>query len=147
MQNQDPRPIDFHPTSKHPVKPQRGAIVNVASVSGLTGMGLAAYTPTKHAVIGITRNGARFYGPQGIRCNAICPGMTLTPMLEVSLGETGREGSSESTDNPNIGKISLRRMAFAQEQANVVSFLLSSESSYVNGSNMIVDGGFINLRY
>jgi NAD(P)-dependent dehydrogenase (short-subunit alcohol dehydrogenase family) len=146
MESQEPGAVEFAPPSAFPVRAQRGAIVNIASISSLNSMGLAAYTPTKFAVIGITKNGAKFYGPSGIRCNAVSPGWTLTPMLEISMGEEGYEGSKASEESAVCSKISLGRFAFSQEQANVVSFLLSNESSYVNGANIVVDGGFNAIR-
>lgn len=146
MQKQEPLAVKFTPSSAYPIAPQRGAIVNVSSMSGLSAMGLAAYTPTKYAVLGITKNGAKFYGPRGIRCNAICPGLTLTKMLEVTFGKEGQEGSEESQNSQFLASIPLRRMAFAQEQANVISFLLSSEASYINGAHIVVDGGFTDVR-
>lgn len=74
MQKQEPASISFHPAPSFDIPGQRGAIANIASVSGLHGAGLAAYTPSKYAVIGITKNGAKFYGPSQIRINALCPG-------------------------------------------------------------------------
>lgn len=112
MESQEPRAIKFNPPSTSPVGDQRGTIVNIASVSSMNGMGLAAYTPTKFAVIGITKNGAKFYGPSGIRCNAVSPGWTLTPLLDISMGKEGYDGSEESAV---CSKISLGRFAFSQE--------------------------------
>jgi len=122
MRTQEPRPIEFTPPARFPIKPQRGAIANVASISGLHAVGLAAYTSSKYAAVGITKNGAKFYGPDAIRINAICPGWTLTAMFEHSMGEEGRRG---------------RRL---------MSFLLSDESSYMNGSLVVSDGGFHDIR-
>ncbi|OAL56031.1 3-oxoacyl-reductase [Pyrenochaeta sp. DS3sAY3a] len=141
MQSQDPQPVTYTPSSRFPVPSQRGSIVNIGSLSAYFGMGLAAYTPSKHAVVGITRNGAKFYGPSGIRCNAVCPGQTLTPMLETSMGKAGEAGSEESRSDALLKRIPLGRMGFAEEQANVVDFLLGPESSYVNGVCLLVDGG------
>lgn len=146
MKQQEARDLEYDPPSAYAVRPQRGSIVNVASMACEVGMGLAAYTPTKNAVIGITRNGAKFYGPSGIRCNAICPGFTFTPMLEGSLGEAGKAGSKESAEHEAVEQISLRRISFAEEQANVISFLLSDESSYVQGTHIVVDGGYSSTR-
>jgi NAD(P)-dependent dehydrogenase (short-subunit alcohol dehydrogenase family) len=146
MKTQEPRAIKFLPASRFPVRPQRGAIVNIASISGLHAAGLAAYTPTKFAAVGITKNGAKFYGPDGIRVNALLPGWTFTPMIEFSMGKEGVEGSQESDESSVAQQIALRRMGFAQEQANIMSFLLSDESSYMNGALVVSDGGFHDIR-
>ncbi|KAH0848686.1 hypothetical protein AYO21_02889 [Fonsecaea monophora] len=146
MRSQEPRPVSFEPSPQHTIPGQRGAIVNVVSISGLQAAGLAAYTPSKYAAIGVTKNGAKFYGPDGIRVNAVCPGWTLTKMIEKSMGAEGTIGAKENEESPVSKAIALRRMAFAQEQANVVSFLLSDESSYMNGSLVVNDGGFHDIR-
>ncbi|KAI1622028.1 3-oxoacyl-reductase [Exophiala viscosa] len=146
MRMQQPREITFLPQSPHTIPGQRGAIANVVSISGLQAAGLAAYTPSKYAAIGVTKNGAKFYGPSGIRVNALCPGWTLTKMVEHSMGKEGTIGTQENKDSGVSKQIGLRRMAFAQEQANVLSFLLSDESSYMNGSLLVNDGGFHDIR-
>jgi NAD(P)-dependent dehydrogenase (short-subunit alcohol dehydrogenase family) len=146
MQKQEPRSICFTPPPIVPVPGQRGAIANVASISGLHAIGLAAYTPSKYAAVAVTKNGAKFYGPDGIRCNALCPGWTMTAMLEKSMGEAGKMGTQENEGSAAAKAIALRRMAFAQEQANVLGFLLSDESSYMNGSVIVNDGGYHDIR-
>lgn len=146
MKSQEPYSISFSPKSSHPIPKQRGAIANVVSISGLQAAGLAAYTPSKYAAIGVTKNGAKFYGPQGIRVNAVCPGWTLTKMVEHSMGKEGVVGSVENRESPVSKAIALQRMAFPEEQANVLSFLLSDESSYMNGSLVVCDGGFHDIR-
>jgi NAD(P)-dependent dehydrogenase (short-subunit alcohol dehydrogenase family) len=146
MQKQDQRAITFNPPSKYPIPGQRGVIANVASISGLHAGGLAAYTPSKYAAVAVTKNGAKFYGPKGIRVNAVCPGWTLTPMVEVSMGKEGTIGTKENEQSATAAKISLQRMAFAEEQANVMGFLLSDESSYMNGSLLVNDGGYHDIR-
>ncbi|OAP62690.1 hypothetical protein AYL99_01917 [Fonsecaea erecta] len=146
MKTQDPRPISFEPACPHNIPGQRGSIANVVSISGLQAAGLAAYTPSKYAAIGVTKNGAKFYGPDGIRVNALCPGWTLTQMIVKSMGAEGTIGSKENEESPVSKAIALRRMAFAEEQANVLSFLLSDESSYMNGSLVVNDGGFHDIR-
>ena len=67
-------------------------------------------------------------------------------MIEHSMGDAGRAGSAASTKSPLLGSIAMGRFAFAQEQANAVSFLLSSESSYVNGATLVNDGGYYDIR-
>ncbi|RFU34891.1 hypothetical protein B7463_g1505, partial [Scytalidium lignicola] len=146
MRTQEPRSISFTPAPKYEIPRQRGAIANVVSISGLHAGGLAAYTPSKYAAAAVTKNGAKFYGPHGIRVNALCPGWTMTPMIEHSMGKEGVIGSQENEESPVNQQISLRRMAFAEEQANVLSFLLSDESSYMNGSLLVNDGGYHDIR-
>jgi NAD(P)-dependent dehydrogenase (short-subunit alcohol dehydrogenase family) len=145
MKRQEPRPISFTPASQLPIPHQKGSVANVVSISGLLAMGLAAYTPSKYAAVGVTKNGARFYGPDGIRVNAVCPGWTMTAMTESSMGNAAIPGTKEYEDSNVNLNIALRRMAYAEEQANVVSFLLSDESSYMNGSLVVCDGGFQDL--
>ena len=146
MKKQEPLPISFSPPCEHEIPGQRGAIANVVSISGLQAAGLAAYTPSKYAAAAVTKNGAKFYGPSQIRVNALCPGWTLTQMIVHSMGKEGTIGTQENADSPVSKQIALRRMAFAQEQANVLSFLLSDESSYMNGSLIVNDGGFHDIR-
>ncbi|KAK5200221.1 hypothetical protein LTR99_009019 [Exophiala xenobiotica] len=146
MKTQEPRPVSFSPACRHTIPGQRGSIANVVSISGLHAAGLAAYTPSKYAAVGVTKNGAKFYGPSGVRVNALCPGWTLTAMIEHSMGKEGTIGTQENNDSAVSKQIGLRRMAFAEEQANVLSFLLSDESSYINGSLLVNDGGFHDIR-
>ena len=67
-------------------------------------------------------------------------------MVEHSMGKEGIIGSKENEESSVSKAIALRRMAFAEEQANVLSFLLSDESSYMNGSLIVNDGGFHDIR-
>jgi len=146
MRKQEPRPISFTPATQYTIPGQRGSIANVVSISGLHAVGLAAYTPSKYAAVAVTKNGAKFYGPSGIRVNGLCPGWTMTAMIEHSMGKEGTIGTAENAESPVNDKIALRRMAFPEEQANVMSFLLSDESSYMNGSLLVNDGGFHDIR-
>lgn len=126
---------------------ERGSIVNIASICSFVSVGLAAYTPSKHAAAGITKNGARFYGPSGIRVNACCPGYTITDMLQRLMGDSAVPGTPEYEQSPVHTTVALQRMSLAEEQANLVSFLLSDESSYMNGALVVNDGGFTDIRY
>lgn len=134
MLKQEPRAVELLPKPTLPIKPQRGSIVNVGSTTAVTGMGFPAYAPTKAAVLEITRNGSFFYGPKGIRCNAICPGGTVTAMAMANSNSVDQESYTRP--------IALKAMACPEEQAAVISFLLSQESSYVTGNVIMVDGGF-----
>lgn len=102
MLKQEPRGVTISPSPPKPVRPQRGSIVNVGSTASLTGLGHAAYTPTKHAILGITKNGAYYYGPHGVRCNSVAPGGTVTPLGIDAMPEGIKELVREN--DPAVGK-------------------------------------------
>ncbi|OAP58402.1 2,5-dichloro-2,5-cyclohexadiene-1,4-diol dehydrogenase [Fonsecaea erecta] len=108
MRSQQPRNVTFDPPSPVPIPGQRGSIANVVSISGLHAIGLAAYTPSKYGAAAVTKNGAKFYGPSGIRVNAVCPGWTMTAMIAESMGEEGKIGTKENDNSPVNQKIGLR---------------------------------------
>ena len=85
-------------------------------------------------------------GPDGIRINGLCPGWTMTEMVVGSMGKEGTPGTKENAESPTAKKISLRRMAIPEEQANVLGFLLSDEASYMHGALLVNDGGFHDIR-
>ncbi|KEK12844.1 short-chain dehydrogenase [Lysinibacillus sphaericus] len=108
---------------------QSGVIVNTASAAGIQGqLYMGGYSASKHGVIGLTKTAAIEYGPSGVRVNAICPGGVRTNMTK------GLETSPEE-NGP------LRRLANPTEIANVIAFLISQESSYMNGAVVTIDGG------
>ncbi|MBQ7246309.1 MAG: SDR family oxidoreductase [Firmicutes bacterium] len=117
----------------------KGAIVNFASVSGMTGYTYEiGYGSSKWAVIGMTKNVANEYGEFGIRANTIAPGWVNTGMFKKSLEDYAAQfGKGEVTLGP------MGRPAEPQEIANVVYFLCTDEASYINGSNILVDGGMM----
>src|SRR5712692_10318524 len=118
-----------------------GAIVNTASVAGLVGFrGLVAYNASKGGVIMMTKTAALEYAQQGIRVNAVCPGVIRTPMvarmLDASTLETYTEKDLEAAEP--VG-----RMGKPEEIAAAVIWLCSEASSFVTGLPMAVDGGWI----
>lgn len=116
----------------------RGAIVNVASAAALGGSGAgAAYVSSKHGLIGLTRHIAFTYGPKGIRCNAVCPGGVAT-----GIGSTAAPTVAWAYERQLavIGALALQ--AQPDEIATVLSWLASSEASYVNGAVVSADGGW-----
>lgn len=111
-----------------------GAIVNTSSVAGLTAApGRVAYTAAKHAILGITKYAAREHARNGIRANAICPGLIDTPGLRGSMDDAAFASLAERTV-PG-------RVAQPSEIGDVAAWLLSNESSYVSGETIVVDYG------
>jgi 3-oxoacyl-[acyl-carrier protein] reductase len=114
-----------------------GAIVNVASTAGLNGgNGGAAYTTSKHGVIGFTRQLCFDYARRGIRCNVICPGAVETGMTEEIFASKSAE-VMKAVESAPIG-----RWAQPEELAAAALFLASDDASFVNGAVYVVDGGF-----
>jgi NAD(P)-dependent dehydrogenase (short-subunit alcohol dehydrogenase family) len=115
----------------------RGSIVNVASEAVLKGFTSgAAYTASKHAVVGITRSSAFMYGPHGIRVNAVAPGGVAT-------GMAGPEGASEFGQGRISDIIALiPPIAMPAQLAASIAFLLSDDGVNVNGAVLPSDGGW-----
>ena len=115
-----------------------GVIVNTSSVAGLVGfLNLPAYVATKHGVAGLTRTAALEYADQGIRVNAVCPGVINTPMIDrIVAGDA--EAEAQFTALEPVG-----RMGSPAEVAQAVVWLCSDRASFVTGIAMPVDGGFV----
>jgi len=115
------------------ISARSGAIVNVASISGLRGVaGQTGYSAAKAGLIGMTRSLAKEVGKLGIRVNAIAPGLIETGMVD-SMPEDMRDAVVAST--------ALGRAGTPDEVASVVSFLISGDSSYITGEVIEIDGG------
>jgi NAD(P)-dependent dehydrogenase (short-subunit alcohol dehydrogenase family) len=118
-----------------------GAIVNVASVSGIAGYPMvAAYVASKHAVIGLTRTAALDGAPRGIRVNAVCPGPVDTRMIH-SLEEQLNPADPASVGQRYQSAIPMGRYVHPEEIANTVLFLCSDHASAITGAQYVVDGG------
>ncbi len=121
----------------HMLRAGRGAIVNTASEAGLRGSAAgAAYTASKHGVVGLTKSLAVMYRKQGIRANAIAPGGTRTNIVVEA--EQGAHGPA--TLGPHF--VNLGRHAQAEEQAAAIVFLASDAASNINGAILPVDDGW-----
>jgi 3alpha(or 20beta)-hydroxysteroid dehydrogenase len=112
-----------------------GSIVNVGSVSGIAGQADApAYQAAKAGVLLLTKNGAVTYGGAGVRINALTPSVVETPAL-------ARE--TDARTDSFLAKVPMGRPATPDEVAAGAVFLASSDASYVNGTNLVVDGGYL----
>jgi NAD(P)-dependent dehydrogenase (short-subunit alcohol dehydrogenase family) len=118
-----------------------GSIISTASVSAFMGMvGQAAYGAAKGGVVQLTRVCAIEYAEQGIRCNCICPGGTLTPLL---YDNPLRQGDIETTRALLSGIQPIPRAGLPEDIAQAALWLASDESSFVTGQAIIVDGGWM----
>lgn len=94
---------------------------------------MAAYSATKAGVRGLCRSDALDYGPMGIRVNTVCPGPTMTPLLQASQNDTFIQRAAEGTP--------LRRNAEPEDVSNAVVWLSSNRASFITGICLMVDGG------
>jgi NAD(P)-dependent dehydrogenase (short-subunit alcohol dehydrogenase family) len=111
-----------------------GSIVNTASIDGFVGRGVrAAYGASKAGVVLLTKSVASQYGTRGIRCNAVAPGLTLTPGAVNNASRDYIEASLQNYPMP--------RLCTPEDVAQAVLFLASDEAAYVNAATLMVDGG------
>lgn len=119
------------------LKQGSGSIINIASVGGLNGSRAgAAYSTSKHAVVGLTKNIGFMYAQKGIRCNAIAPGGVNT-----NIGK-GMNPNEFGYSRAILGMGTMPRMGEADEIAKTALFLACNDSSFVNGTVLTADGGW-----
>lgn len=131
-------------------KQGEGAIVNVSSVAGISGNSGAAYSSSKHAVVGLSKNIAIQYTGTGIRCNTICPGRTLTAMnTQQSKDDVGEDGfPKDERFDREFARICHRHVDMsagilkAADQAKAILFFASDEAAAITGQWIQVDKGF-----
>ena len=115
-----------------------GNIINIASIGGLYGSRAgAAYTVSKHGLIGLTKNTAFMYALKGIRCNAICPGAVAT-----NIGETMRSPSQFGLERAMSGMVTNPKTGEAVDIASIALFLASEDSKMINGATLVADFGW-----
>lgn len=119
------------------IERRQGAIVNIASVNGLTGLGEEAYSAAKAGVINLTKNMALKYGQYNVRVNVICPGTIQTPIWEPILQKDPQTFARLAKWYP------LGRVGQPADIANAALFLASDEAAWVTGSTLVVDGGLM----
>ena len=120
------------------LKQAGGAIVNTASIYGLSGAGgYIAYNAAKHGVVGVTKTAALEYAEVGVRVNAVCPGYILTPMTI-----PGIEANPE-LERRMVSQTPMGRMGKPEEIAEAVVWLCSDAASFVTGHTMTSDGGYM----
>ncbi len=126
--------------AKEMVKQKSGVIVNVASVAmGQVGVGfatLAHYCASKGGIVSMTETMAVELAPYNIRVNAIAPGAIETPMVDPLK-------SDPKTMEGTLARIPMRRMGRSEEVSNLILFLVSDGSSYMTGSTVVIDGGWL----
>jgi NAD(P)-dependent dehydrogenase (short-subunit alcohol dehydrogenase family) len=118
---------------------KRGSLIHVASIAGTHAQGQSgAYSVSKAGVIMLSRQLANEWGPHGIRSNVVSPGMVVTPMSQ-SFYDTPGVTERRSAVVPS------RRVGMPQDIADAILYLASDRSSYVNGDEITVDGGYVNM--
>ncbi|MGE7023610.1 SDR family NAD(P)-dependent oxidoreductase [Solibacillus cecembensis] len=118
-----------------------GSIINTSSITGLKGSpGLAPYSASKHAVLGLTKTAAIESAGMGIRVNAICPGYVETRMMQAIEQGRGPEHVNAMRERA-LSKVPMNRYAQSHEIAELVLFLASDKASYITGSHYVIDGG------
>lgn len=114
-----------------------GAIVNTASIAGLLGFpNLSPYVASKHGVVGLTKTAALEFSADGVRVNAVCPGVIETPMVARTKEE------DPETMEQTIAATPIGRLGQPEEIASAVVWLCSEDASFVTGESLVVDGGY-----
>jgi len=130
----------------HLAESGRGAVVFVGSISGIVShAGSAAYSAAKAGLLGYSRTLAAELAPQGIRVNTVCPGGTLTPMLENGWRRAGHDPAEQA--KAQLRNKPLGRWGTGRDIAQAIAFLASDDASYITGISLNVDGGeYLNVR-
>jgi len=121
------------------LKQKKGVIVNMSSILGKVGFATSShYVAAKHGIIGLTQTAALEYATDGIRINAICPGFIETPLLT----NAGITKDSDLQQNI-IGLHPMKRLGKSEEVASAFIFLASDDSSFITGTALEIEGGYL----
>jgi NAD(P)-dependent dehydrogenase (short-subunit alcohol dehydrogenase family) len=127
--------------------PKGGSIVNVSSAGAkvITNSNVGPYSATKAAILSLSRTFAFEFAPQEVRVNSVCPGLIDTPMQMMVSQKLADEDniSLEEVLEKRANMIPMKRLGTPEECANVIAFLLSSESSYMTGQSINISGGWV----
>jgi 3alpha(or 20beta)-hydroxysteroid dehydrogenase len=115
-----------------PLMPAGSSIVNICSVAAMSGHAAAAYTASKWALRGLTRSASLELGSRGIRVNAVMPGLIDTPLMA---------SASPAFTDAALAEIPLGRVGQVADIAPTIVFLVSDDSAYYNGAEIVIDGG------
>ncbi|GAA4702923.1 SDR family NAD(P)-dependent oxidoreductase [Nocardioides conyzicola] len=115
-----------------PLMPAGSSIVNICSVAAMSGHAAAAYTASKWALRGLTRSASLELGSRGIRVNAVMPGLIDTPLMA---------SASPAFTDAALAEIPLGRVGQVADIAPTIVFLMSDDSAYYNGAELVIDGG------
>jgi 3alpha(or 20beta)-hydroxysteroid dehydrogenase len=115
-----------------PLMPVGSSIVNICSVAAMSGHAAAAYTSSKWALRGLTRSASLELGSRGIRVNAVMPGLIDTPLMA---------SASPAFTDAALAEIPLGRVGQVADIAPTIVFLVSDDSAYYNGAEIVIDGG------
>ncbi|XVX19781.1 SDR family NAD(P)-dependent oxidoreductase [Actinomycetota bacterium] len=115
-----------------PLMPEGSSIVNICSVAAVSGHAAAPYTTSKWALRGLSRSAALELGERGIRVNAVMPGLVDTPLMA---------GASPAFTEAALAETPLGRFAVPEDIAPLIVYLVSDESSFMSGAELVIDGG------
>jgi NAD(P)-dependent dehydrogenase (short-subunit alcohol dehydrogenase family) len=126
----------------HMVRRGRGSVIMQASIGGLIGVPqLAAYAAAKAGVIGLTRQMALDYAPDGVRVNALAPGTVPTPLVRQTAAERGEPADVATAGSAQFPLYPLGRLGTPEDVASAAVYLASDDSAWVTGTVLVVDGG------
>jgi len=120
-----------------------GSIIFTSSISGLVGsMWSPLYSVAKFGVVGLTKSLCQTYAPDNVRVNAICPGLTETPMAFEFTSRKGDPEEAARNKEMMVNSVPLKRLGRPEDMAQAALWLASDDSAYVTGVALPVDGGF-----